>query len=260
MGACAGAPFRAGAGSVNVRRMDIHEALRRRASVRAFRPDPVDDDLLARVLARALDAPSWANTQPYRLAVANGAAATALRSALQAALASRVPGGDHNLLFDYPPELQARRRSTGFGLYAALGIGRDDRDGRGAQYARNFAFFDAPAAAFLFAHEALGVYSVLDAGVFLQSLMLAAVAAGLGTCAQAALASYPDVVRGYFAVPDGYKLLCGVSIGYPAEATVNRFRPSRMSVEELLLPARAGAADETDAPGPVISHATLAEA
>jgi nitroreductase len=260
MGACAGAPFRAGGGSVNVRRMDIHEALRRRASVRAFRPDPVDDALLARVLARALDAPSWANTQPYRLAVANGAAATALRSALQAALASRVPGGDHNLLFDYPAELQARRRTTGFGLYAALGIGRDDREARGEQYARNFAFFDAPAAAFLFAHEALGVYSVLDAGVFLQSLMLAAVADGLGTCAQAALASYPDVVRRHFDVPDGYKLLCGVSIGYPAEAAVNRFRPARMGVGELLIPARRDATDAAHPHDPVTSYATFTEA
>lgn len=256
MGACAGAPFRAGCSSVNVRRMDIHEALRRRASVRAFRPDPIDDDVLAAVLARALDAPSWANTQPYRLAVANGAAAAALRAALQEALATRVPGGDHTLLFDYPAELQARRRATGFGLYAALGIGRDDRDARGAQYARNFAFFDAPAAAFLFAHEALGVYSVLDAGVFLQSLMLAAVAAGLGTCAQAALASYPDVVRRHFAVPEGYKLLCGVSIGYPADATVNRFRPPRITLDELLVPARADASE----PGLRGSLAALAEA
>ena len=247
MRACAGAPFRAGPASVNVRPMHIHDALRRRASVRAFRPEPLDDALLARVLTRALDAPSWANTQPYRLAVANGGAATRLRAALAAALASRPPSGDHALLFDYPTELQARRRATGYGLYAALGIGRGDGAARGAQYARNFAFFDAPAAAFLFAHEALGVYSVLDAGVFLQSLMLAAVAEGLGTCAQAALASYPDVVRQHFAVPDGYKLLCGVSIGVPADAEVNRFRPARIGLDELLIPPATDVFDDQKA-------------
>ena len=219
--------------------MDLHEVLERRASIRAFTPDPVPPATLERMLRAALASPSWANTQPYRLAIATDAACDALRQALLAATASEIPNGDHLLLFDYPPELQSRRRATGFGLYETMGIARDDRDSREAQYKRNFAFFDAPAVAFLFAHEALGSYSVLDAGVFLQSLLLAAAAEGLGTCAQASLASYPHVVRRHFDVPDGYRLLCGISIGWPAEAPENRFRPGRMKIEELLVPLRA---------------------
>ena len=218
--------------------MDLHHALRARASIRAFEPRPVPADALQRVLGAALASPSWANTQPYRLALATGAACDALRDDLLAATEREVPNGDHLLLFDYPPELQARRRATGFGLYEAMGIGRQDSDRREAQYKRNFAFFDAPAAAFLFAHEALGSYSVLDAGVFLQSLLLAAAAEGLGTCAQASLASYPHVVRRHFDVPNGYRLLCGISIGWPANAPENRFRPGRMTIDDLLVPAR----------------------
>ena len=80
---------------------------------------------------------------------------------------------------------------------------------------------------------------MLDAGVFLQSLLLAAADAGLGTCAQASLASYPQVVRRHFDVPDGYRLLCGISIGWPADAPENRFRPGRIATRELLVPARA---------------------
>ena len=138
-----------------------------------------------------------------------------------------MPSGEYPLLFDYPPPLQARRRATGFGLYGVLGIARDDHAAREAQYRRNFAFFDAPAVAFLFAHEALGAYAVLDAGVVLQSLLLLGAAEGLGMCAQASLASYPEVVRRHFAVPGGYRLLCGISIGHPADEPVNRFRPER---------------------------------
>jgi nitroreductase len=204
---------------------------------------------LQRVLRAALASPSWANTQPYRLALATGETCETLRRELLAATEREVPNGDHLLLFDYPPELQARRRATGFGLYEAMGIGRQDRDRREAQYKRNFAFFDAPAAAFLFAHEALGSYSVLDAGVFLQSFLLAAAAEGLGTCAQASLASYPHVVRRHFDVPDGYRLLCGISIGWPAEAPENRFRPGRMTADELLIPARIAE------PTPLSAHA-----
>jgi nitroreductase len=50
--------------------MHVHEVLTRRSSVRAFRSDPVDEALLRGVVAAALDSPSWANTQPYRLALA----------------------------------------------------------------------------------------------------------------------------------------------------------------------------------------------
>ena len=50
---------------------------------------------------------------------------------------------------------------------------------------------------------------MLDAGVVLQSLLLLGVAEGLGMCAEASLASYPEVVRRHFAVPEGYRLLCG---------------------------------------------------
>lgn len=218
--------------------MSIHEILRRRASSRAFRPDPVDPAVLARIVDGALHSPSWSNTQPYRLALASGAACEALRRDLLAASRGAIPSGEYPLLFDYPPPLNGRRRATGFGLYGVLGIARDDHAGREAQYRRNFAFFDAPTVAFLFAHEVLGAYAVLDAGVFLQSVLLLGAAEGLGMCAQASLASYPDVVRRHFDVPDGYRLLCGISIGHPTDEPVNRFRPERMPAAELLIPPR----------------------
>lgn len=104
-----------------------------------------------------------------------------------------------------------------------------------AAFRRNWELFGAPVVMFLFCHEVVGVYGVLDAGIYLQSLMLAATAEGLGTCAQAALAMYPSVVRRHFEVPEGYKLLCGVSLGHPADDDVNRFRPARAPLSELVL-------------------------
>lgn len=216
--------------------MTLDEALHGRSSIRAFLDRPVDDAILERVVSRALQSPSWANTQPYRLALANGADCERVRADMLAATnAGQMPSPDHDLLFAYPPELNARRRATGFGLYAALGIAREDRDRREAHFRENFAFFGAPAVAFLLAHRALGVYSVLDAGIFLQSLLLAIHAEGLGACAQASLASYPSIVRRHFDIPEEMRLLCGVSIGWPAEHPANTFRPERMTASELLL-------------------------
>src|SRR5262245_39387393 len=60
--------------------MDVVTALKTRSSIRAFKRDPVDDAVLRRVLDAAREAPSWSNTQPYLLALANGARCDALRA------------------------------------------------------------------------------------------------------------------------------------------------------------------------------------
>jgi len=219
--------------------MDVEQALRLRHSTRQFSTRPVDDALLAAVIDDAREAPSWSNTQPWKLAVANGALCDALRHDLVAAATARTPNPDYQQLFEYPPLLQQRRRATGFGLYNALGIAKDDREARGRQFEKNFAFFDAPAAIFVFAHKDLDHYAVLDAGCALMALLLSATSKGLHTCAQAVLASFPDVVRPRFIMDDAgsngedWKLLCGVAIGYEADDVVNRYRPARASVDDL---------------------------
>lgn len=218
--------------------MTASDLLARRRSIRAFRPDPVPADVLDRLLEAAQHAPSWSNTQPYLLGVAQGD----LRDTLAAELTAAFDGGSKELSPEfempgaYPPELQARRQATGYGLYETLGIAREDRAARHAQMRRNFEFFDAPVVMFVFVHDALGTYAALDAGVFLQSLMLAAVDQGLGTCAEGALALYSRPIRRHFAVPAGYKLLCGLSLGYPADHPVNGFRPGRKGRDDLLIP------------------------
>jgi nitroreductase len=219
--------------------MQLHEVLRARHSTRAFSTRRVDDALLRSLIEDAREAPSWSNTQPYRVAIATGALCETLRRDLVTASTTRLPSPEAAWPSQYPPVLQARRRATGYGLYAALGIDRQDSEARARQFQRNYEMFDAPAAIFLFAHTALGEYAALDAGCFLMALLLSATDKGLGSCAQAALACYPDVVRARFDIDDDWRLLCGVAIGYEEHTAVNAFRPARASVDELLVAPRS---------------------
>lgn len=223
------------------------ELVRTRRSVRDFRPDPIPDDLLERVLADATWAPSWSNTQPYLVVVASGAqrdqlerelterydaasaAVTGGRLGKAKLLLTRtgLPDGDFDTNLTYPDDLQPYRRQTGFGLYNVLGIERSDKKGRSDQMRRNFEFFGAPTVIFAFVHEGLKEFAVLDAGIMLQTLMLSAHANGLATCAQGALATWPDPVRRSFSIPPRYKLICGVSIGYASDHPVNDYNPGR---------------------------------
>jgi len=104
---------------------------------------------------------------------------------------------------------------------------------------RNFEFFGAPTAIFLFAHAGLKEFAVLDTGIFLQTLMLSAQAHGLATCAQGALATWAGPVREAFDVPAQYKLISGVSIGYASAHPVNQFNPGRESPAVRRLAPRA---------------------
>ena len=240
--------------------MEFREAMAQRHSVRDFADRPVEDEVLRSMLDIAVTAPSWSNTQPYQLAVAQGPVLEDLRgelprrfdraAALQRApmlakarawlLRDGVPDGDFKPVLKYPSDLQPRRVATGRGLYELLGIGRHDHQARHEQMAENFRFFWAPLAIFVFVHEGLGVYSVLDVGVFLQSLMLAATDAGLGSCAQGALALWRSPLERHFDIPERYKLLCGISIGYPSDHRINRFQPEKLAVDKLLIPPISG--------------------
>jgi nitroreductase len=236
----------------------LAELIRARRSVRDFLPDPIPQAVLDAVLADANWSPSWSNTQPYRIAIASGAVKERLKGELcqrfdigmkaqrgglvgkLRLLATRhgLPDGDFKVNFEYPQELQPARRATGHKLYELLGIKRGDHAAREHQMRKNFEFFGAPTAIFLFVHEGLREFSVLDAGIYLQSLMLSAQAHGLATCAQGALATWGGPIRDKFAVPEHYKLICGVSIGYASAHPVNQFNPGRGAQNTLLIAAK----------------------
>ena len=146
-----------------------------------------------------------------------------------------LPDGDFETNFAYPEDLQPQRRATGHGLYELLGIGRKDVAAREAQMRRNFEFFGAPTAIFVFVHSGLREFSALDAGIFMQSLMLSAHAHGLGTCAQGALATWAGPVRQAFDVPAGYQLISGMSIGSASRHAINHYNPGRSNPVNLLL-------------------------
>ena len=132
-----------------------------------------------------------------------------------------APNGDYNTRFPYPEHLNSRRRENGFAFYEYLGIGRKDLAARTKQLRRNYEFFGAPVAIFIFVRDgpqSMGPYAALDAGCYLQNLLLSAKAHGLGACAQGSLATWSSPVRKQFPdIPPGYKLLCGVSLGYASD-------------------------------------------
>jgi nitroreductase len=218
----------------------LRDLLATRHSTRAFRPDPVPRPLILQAVDAARLAPSWCNTQPWHLDITDGTATDRFRRALvhqhnAATAAAHPPAPDFPFPNRYIGAYRERRLETALRLYDAVGLPRGDRAASARQTALNFELFGAPHVAILTTEDDLGVYGAVDCGLFLGTFLLALQASGIGSIAQAALATQADAVRMHFQIPDSRRILCGVSFGWEAtEHPVNSFRTSRASAAEIV--------------------------
>jgi nitroreductase len=218
--------------------MHVDEAIRSRKSVRRFLPTPVPAAVVGHILDVAARAPSGNNVQPWRVYVLAGERLTRLCDAIVEA-ASADPDRHQPEYAYYPtswfePYLERRRR-CGFGLYATLGIARDDKLARERQMLRNYSFFDAPVGMLVTLDRRLNTGSYMDMGMFVQNILVAARAHGLHTCAQAAFAWFHKIAREHLPMNDSEILLCGIALGHedPA-APENAFITERAGLGEYV--------------------------
>ena len=206
-----------------------------RRSTRAFLPDPVESSVLQQIVQSARQAPSGANLQPGAFVQVQGQARERLSAELVASFRAGTQEVEDYAYFPKPmPSLLKRRQvAAARALYGALGIEREDRSGRDAQFERNFAFFDAPVALLITIDCDFGSGGYMDLGMAIYGLMLAAQAQGLASCAIGAMASYPGLIRRHLGLDAQSTIVCGMAIGYAdAAAPVNRAITSRCALEE----------------------------
>ena len=206
-----------------------------RRSLRAFLPEPVPAATLERIFSVSQRAPSNCNTQPWITHVASGASLATLREELP----RRFMKGEMSLDFPYDGVYQGVYQERQYGsaqaLYDAAGIAREDKARRQEQFMRNFTFFDAPHAAFLFLPEPFGLREAADLGIYAQTLMLCMNAHGLGCCPQTALSFEAGVIRELLGVDASNKLVFGISFGVPdMNAPVNRCATDRASLADCV--------------------------
>ncbi len=81
-------------------------------------------------------------------------------------------------------------------------------------------------------HRELGLVDSTGVGMFLQNLLLALTARGLGTCVQVSIAGYPEIVHAQLNIPPELTILCGLAIGYPdPDFPANNLRVERDAVD-----------------------------
>jgi nitroreductase len=219
----------------------VDEAIHSRMSVRAFLPKAVPRETLEHLLAIASRAPSGTNTQPWKVYVLQGGSRDSLVGKVCAAhdaiRADPELAAQYKEEYDYYPEKWVspyidRRRENGWGLYGLLGIGKGDKDKMHAQHQRNYRFFDAPVGLMFTLDRVMGRGSLVDYGMFMQNIMVAARGHGLHTCPQAAWNGFAKIILPHIGAGDDEMLVSGMALGYADEsALVNTFRTPRVGVQ-----------------------------
>ncbi len=162
--------------------MDLYQALRDRRSIRKYKPDPVPEEKLTRILDAARMAPSWSNLQCWKFIIV------------------RDPHRK-KILADSIPGTNPAARAVGKTAPAVVVLCADPRASGN--------------------HDGKDYY-LLDAGLAMQQLMLAAYAEGLGTCW---IAWFDEAkARAACDIPAEYRVVALSPLGVPVNQPSTRLR------------------------------------
>ena len=218
-------------------RLTVTQAVNRRMSVRAFRPEPVPASTVVDILEVARRTPSGGNVQPWRVDVLAGEELERLKQLVEQRM---LAGVQEQTQYDvYPASLWEPHRSyrykVGEDMYETVGIPREDKAGRLRQLAANYRFFGAPVGLFFSMNRRMGFGQWSDLGMLMQTIMLLAVERGLATCAQECWSYWPDTVAECIGLDEDIILFAGMAMGYAdPDAPINRLRTERAGLDDFV--------------------------
>jgi len=222
--------------------MDIVEAIQQRKSTRAFKSDPVPQEILKEIMELALRAPSWGNTQPWEFAIATGKKLEEIRQAfIEKAAAAAQDNPDIPRPREFPQPYDTRYRVVGRKVLELKGISREDKEKRRWWILQGLRLFEAPCAIYICIDrsfyrqgDGLNIWPVFDCGLVAENIMLLATRYGLGTIPQIQAVVYPDVLRKVLGIPDSKLIVLGIAVGYPDwDDPVNQLRSEREPLDNV---------------------------
>jgi nitroreductase len=215
--------------------MDLFEAMRCAPTSRYFTGEPVAPDAIARALENARFAPSGGNRQGWRVVVVRDAQRRAALAEL------------------YLPHWRAYLARTGAASLLAEEPGRDAGRTRMVRAANDYAEDLARVPVHLVVGVRLGDLAVTDSGLprqsivggasvypFVQNLLLALRAEGLGAAMTTLLIPAEEAVRSLLGFPDDVALAAHIGVGHRAGPWPQRL--ARRGVEEFAFSERYGQA------------------
>jgi len=216
--------------------MELLEAIKSRRSVRAYKPDPVPEEILKELLEVARRAPSGTNTQPWEFFVLAGKLLDDLNHVIVANIREGVKPNPDIDMFETPPKgLYAKRQQKFFKQILDLVDPVPGMNKMQNWFEMSVSNYGAPARIIIVADSSAPGWFVFDIGIVTQTIALAAQEYGLGTCILGDAAAYPDEVRRVAGIPESKQIIIGIAVGYPNwDDPLNNLRTGREPIEKLV--------------------------
>lgn len=216
--------------------MNVGDALRARRTVRAFLPDPVPRGTLEAILCDALQAPSWANTQPWEIFVAAGEPLERIRTIWAERTEAKI-SSETDIPFPGAWPAGCKERTKELNVDRAKVTNTTPAD---AAFHRDFLlanrrFFGAPCVVYVCMDQMLGSWSMFDLGAISQSICLAAQDRGVDSAIAINMVLWPDVLREELQIPRELAVVIGIALGYVDPAgPEDAFRAARRPLDDVV--------------------------
>lgn len=212
--------------------MEFTKAVDERHSFRDFSDRQVSKEDLTSIIDTAKKAPSWANSQTWKVVIATG---NTLKQIKEHHLAAAQRGETPN------PEIPALHRDA-MGDQGIENVGewmsqfnQFMQSESSAMSTQSAHLFNAPAIAYLLVPKNTSLWEAYDLGAFGQTLMLAATDKGIDSIPAMEFVQYPDGLHQILGVDSQYIFAVGIGLGYRKDGTlINKFRSTRMDDSKFL--------------------------
>lgn len=202
-----------------------------RKSIRSFTDQPIDPETLIEIVKLAQRAPSYENSQPWKVYIAVGETARQLREKHyelnrneKSSYAEITPPSA--TVWDAFPQ---KNINTFIDSLNELG-----HDRMKEFWDFNYRLYNAPALVYLTVPENTTAYSMYDMGAFGYGLTLAAKEFKIDSIIAYEFIRFPNEIRSHFDISEQEKLLMGIGLGYASEDRVNEITADRAPLEHVL--------------------------
>jgi nitroreductase len=200
--------------------MSYDDVVLGRRSIRGYKPDPVPRALIEEIIALAMRSPSSMNTQPWNFYVITGEPLDRIRAGNTERNLAGVPQSrEFRFGAEFTGQHRDRQVSVAKQLFGAMGIARDDKQGRQDWVLRGFRQFDAPVCVIVTYDRVLDGSddAPFDCGAVTTALVNAAWSRGLGTVINSQGIMQSPVVREHAGIADDQVIMKSVALGWPEE-------------------------------------------
>lgn len=211
--------------------MENINILLQRRTIRNFKDKPIKIELLKQVISDAQRAPSYENSQPWKLYIATGKSLENIRLAHQDEIKSKQRS------YNEVPSPQDWNSFSKLNVNKYYNEMKSILDTTGVEnlFSTNAALFKAPVIIYITMPKESTHYSSFDVGAFSFGVLLSAMHHGLGAVPAFETIRFPNEIRNQFEIPEDESILIGIAIGYPScNGSLDKLVMSRANVDQII--------------------------